>query len=239
MAIEFVGARYAIGERTIVGPLDLEIRRGETMVFLGESGSGKTTSLRLINRLATPSSGEVRVNGQSTLSWDPVELRRGIGYVIQDAGLLPHLTVARNVGLVPELERRPASAIRQRVEELLDLVGMPAAEFARRYPRSLSGGQRQRVGIARALAADPPILLCDEPFGSLDARTRATMQREFRDLVRRLGKTVVFVTHDLAEALRLADRIGVFDSGQMTFVGTPDEFVRSTDPAARVLQDPA
>lgn len=239
MAIEFAGVRYAIDGRTIVGPLDLEIRRGETMVFLGESGSGKTTTLRLINRLATPSAGEVRVHGRSTSSWDPVQLRRGIGYVIQDVGLLPHLTVARNVGLVPELERRPAPAIRERVEELLSLIGMPAREFAARYPRSLSGGQRQRVGIARALAADPPILLCDEPFASLDARTRATMQREFRELVLRLGKTVVFVTHDLAEALRLADRIGVFDAGRVTFVGTPDEFTRSTDRAARVLQDPA
>jgi osmoprotectant transport system ATP-binding protein len=239
MAIEFAGVRYAIDGRTIVGPLDLEIRRGETMVFLGESGSGKTTTLRLINRLATPSAGDVRVNGRSTSSWDAVQLRRGIGYVIQDVGLLPHLTVARNVGLVPELERQPAPAIRERVEELLNLVGMPAREFAARYPRSLSGGQRQRVGIARALAADPPILLCDEPFASLDARTRATMQREFRELVLRLGKTVVFVTHDLAEALRLADRIGVFDGGRVTFVGTPDEFTQSTDRAARVLQDPA
>ena len=238
-AIEFTGVRYAIGGRTIVGPIDLEIRRGETMVFLGESGSGKTTTLRLINRLTVPSAGDVRVDGRSTLSWDPVQLRRGIGYVIQEAGLLPHLTVARNVGLVPELEGRPASSTRQRVEELLDLVGMPAPEFGPRYPRSLSGGQRQRVGIARALAADPPVLLCDEPFGSLDARTRATMQREFRELVHRLAKTVVFVTHDLAEALRLADRIGVFDRGQVTFVGTPDEFARSTDRAARRLQDPA
>jgi osmoprotectant transport system ATP-binding protein len=237
--IEFVAARYAISGRPIVGPLDFEVRRGETVVFLGESGSGKTTSLRLVNRLLTPTGGEVRVDGRNTASWDPVRLRRGIGYIIQDVGLLPHLTVAGNVGLVPVLEHWAADRIRQRVDELLALVGLPPAEFGPRRPRELSGGQRQRVGVARALAADAPVLLCDEPFGALDARTRAVLQREFRDLVRRLGKTVVFVTHDISEALLLANRIAVFDSGRMTFIGTPEGFAATRDPAARALQDPA
>jgi osmoprotectant transport system ATP-binding protein len=236
-AIEFAGVRYAVNGRSIVGPLDLAVQRGETLVFLGESGSGKTTSLRLINRLLVPVAGDVRVGGKSTHAWDPVRLRRGIGYVIQDTGLLPHWTVARNVGLVPELERWPAERIQRRVDELLLLVGLSPAEYGGRFPHELSGGQRQRVGVARALAGDPPVLLCDEPFGALDARTRAGLQREFRDLIRRLGKTVVFVTHDLREALLLASRIAVFHDGRVTFVGTPDEFATTRDPAARALQE--
>jgi len=238
-AIEFVAARYAIDGLSIVGPLDFEVRRGETLVFLGESGSGKTTSLRLVNRLLVPTGGDVRVDGRSTDAWDPVRLRRGIGYVIQHVGLLPHLTVSGNVGLVPALEHWPAERIRQRVVELLSLVGLPAAEFGTRHPHELSGGQRQRVGVARALAADPPLLLCDEPFGALDARTRAVLQREFRDLVARLDKTVVFVTHDIGEARLLASRIAVFDGGRVTFIGTPAEFDATSDPASRALQDPA
>jgi len=238
-AIEFVAARYAIDGRSIVGPLDFEVRRGETLVFLGESGSGKTTSLRLVNRLLVPTGGDVRVDGRSTDAWDPVRLRRGIGYVIQHVGLLPHLTVSGNVGLVPALEHWPAERIRQRVVELLSLVGLPAAEFGTRHPHELSGGQRQRVGVARALAADPPLLLCDEPFGALDARTRAVLQREFRDLVARLDKTVVFVTHDIGEARLLASRLAVFAGGRVTFIGTPAEFDATSDPASRALQDPA
>jgi osmoprotectant transport system ATP-binding protein len=236
-AIEFVAARYAINGRSIVGPLDFDVRRGETLVFLGESGSGKTTSLRLVNRLLAPTGGDVRVDGRSTTTWDPVRLRRGIGYVIQDVGLLPHLTVSGNVGLVPALEHWAADRIRQRVDELLGLVGLPPAEFGPRRPHELSGGQRQRVGVARALAADPPVLLCDEPFGALDARTRAVLQREFRDLVRRLDKTVIFVTHDINEALLLASRVAVFDGGRVTFIGTPAEFAATNDPASRALQD--
>lgn len=236
-AIEFIAARYAIGGRSIVGPLDLAVRRGEIVVFLGESGSGKTTSLRLINRLLVPTGGDVRIDGRGTGTWDPVRLRRGIGYVIQEVGLLPHFTVSRNIGLVPELEHWPAGRIQQRVDELLQLVGMSPVEYGDRFPHELSGGQRQRVGVARALAADPPVLLCDEPFGALDMRTRAGLQREFRDLVRRLDKTVVFVTHDIAEALLLAGRIAVFHHGRVTFVGTPAEFVETREPAARALQE--
>jgi osmoprotectant transport system ATP-binding protein len=238
-AIEFVAVRFAIGGRSIVGPLDFEVRRGETLVFLGESGSGKTTSLRLVNRLLVPTGGEVRVDGRSTGAWDPVRLRRSMGYVIQHVGLLPHLTVSGNVGLVPALEHWPAERIRQRVVELLTLVGLPAGEFGARHPHELSGGQRQRVGVARALAADPPVLLCDEPFGALDARNRAVLQREFRNLVRRLDKTVVFVTHDIHEARLLASRIAVFDGGRVTFIGTPAAFDATDDPASRALQDPA
>jgi osmoprotectant transport system ATP-binding protein len=237
VAIEFVAARYALNGRSIVGPLDFEVRPGETVVFLGESGSGKTTTLRLVNRLLLPTGGDVRVDGRSTAAWDPVRLRRGIGYIIQDVGLLPHLTVSANVGLVPVLEQWPADRIRQRVDELLARVGLAPREFASRHPHELSGGQRQRVGVARALAADPPVLLCDEPFGSLDARTRAVLQREFRDLVGRLGKTVIFVTHDISEALLLASRIAVFDSGLLTFIGTPAEFAATGDPASRTLQE--
>lgn len=239
LAIEFVGASYAVDGLTIVGPLDLAVHRSETVVFVGRSGSGKTTSLRLINRLLQPTEGDVRVEGRSTLAWDPVRLRRRIGYVIQEVGLLPHFTVARNVGLVPELERWSPDRLRRRVDELLLLVGLVPAEFGRRLPDELSGGQRQRVGVARALAADPPLLLCDEPFGALDARTRADLQREFKDLIRRLQKTVVFVTHDVREALLLASRIAVFREGRVTFLGTPDEFATTGEPSVRDLRDPA
>ena len=174
------------------------LTRAETLVLLGRSGSGKTTLLRLINRMLLPSQGEVLVEGKATSSWDPIRLRRHIGYVIQDAGLFPHFTVAENVGLVPKLEKWDSARIAKRVSELLSLVGLEPGEFAQRRPAQLSGGQRQRVGVARALGADPSILLMDEPFGALDPVTRAELQREFSDLARRLGKTIVFVTHDLA-----------------------------------------
>jgi osmoprotectant transport system ATP-binding protein len=236
-AIEFLGVHYAVAGRSIVGSLNLAIRRGEVMAFIGESGAGKTTSLRLINRLIVPTSGVVRVDGRSTIEWDAVTLRRGIGYVIQDIGLLPHFTVARNVGLVPELAHWPAERIRGRVDELLNVVGLAPSDFRRRFPGELSGGQRQRVGIARALAIDPPILLCDEPFGAVDVRTRAVLQQEFRSLVRRLEKTVVFVTHDLREAMLLADRVTVFRGGAPAFVGTVADFAATDDPSARELRE--
>ena len=236
-AVEFLDTTYEVDGRRIVGPLRLTVRTAETVVFLGRSGSGKTTSLRLVNALLRPTGGALRVAGRETAGWDPVRLRRGIGYVIQEVGLLPHLTVARNVGLVPRLERWPEERVRARVEELLTLVGLPVAEFGERLPHRLSGGQRQRVGVARALAADPPILLCDEPFGALDATTRAELQREFKALAARLHTTVIFVTHDLGEALLLATRIAVFDAGRIDFLGSPDEFCASGHPVVRALRD--
>lgn len=215
----------------VLADLSLAVERDETLVLLGRSGSGKTTTLKLINRLLKATSGDVLVEGKSVRAWDPVRLRRRIGYVIQEAGLMPHWTVERNIGLVPWLEKWDPARTRARVCELMDLVGLDSA-LAARYPRALSGGQRQRVGVARALAADPPILLMDEPFGALDPITRADLQREFRDLQRRLGKTVVFVTHDLREALRLATRIALLDGGRLVGVYTPEEFLRATDPVA-------
>jgi osmoprotectant transport system ATP-binding protein len=230
-AIEFRGLGFhAPDRRPILREWNLEVRAGEMLVLLGRSGSGKTTALKLINRLLEPSEGEVRVEGRSTLAWDPIALRRRIGYVIQEVGLFPHFTIARNVGLVPRLEGWPEEKIHSRVDDLLRMVGLDPAHFAARLPRELSGGQRQRVGVARALAADPPILLMDEPFGALDPLTRFELQREFRALETRLAKTVVFVTHDLTEALRLATRIALIEAGRLAGLYTPEEFLRSPDP---------
>ncbi len=220
------------GTDLILDHLNLQIAAGETFVLLGRSGSGKTTALRLVNRLLEPSSGQVLVSNRSTTDWNPVALRRGIGYVIQDAGLFPHYTVERNIAVVPHLENWPEDRIRARVNELLQLVGLDSAQFAARYPRELSGGQRQRVGVARALAADPAILLMDEPFGALDPITRAEMQKEFLALQKRLRKTVVFVTHDTREALYLGNRIGLMESGRLENVFTPEEFLHATTGAA-------
>ncbi|HZD96031.1 MAG TPA: ATP-binding cassette domain-containing protein, partial [Candidatus Sulfotelmatobacter sp.] len=234
IAIEFVNVHYrASGDRELISDLNLAVRHGETLMLLGRSGSGKTTSLKLINRILEASQGEVRVDGRSVAEWDVIRLRRHIGYAIQEAGLFPHYTVAANVGLVPGLERWETARIRSRVQEVLQLVGLPAEQFAARYPDQLSGGQRQRVGLARALAADPPILLMDEPFGALDPLTRAELQQEFLELKQKLRKTVVFVTHDVAEALLLGDRIALMDSGTLKGVFTPDEFLRSKDDAVR------
>ena len=231
-AVAFHDASVRIGAVTLVADLTFDVAPGETLVLLGRSGSGKTTTLRLINRLLEPSTGEVVVEGKPTTAWDPIQLRRGIGYVIQEAGLLPHFPVGRNVGLVPELNGWERGRIDRRVAELLELVGLDPVRFADRFPGELSGGQRQRVGVARALAADPPILLMDEPFGALDPLTRAEMQREFRSLAERLGKTIIFVTHDLAEAFALASRIGLFREGRLIELATPDDFRRSSDPEA-------
>jgi osmoprotectant transport system ATP-binding protein len=210
--------------------LNLRVARGETLILLGRSGSGKTTTLKLINRLLDASEGEILVAGKPIRSLDAIELRRGIGYVIQDAGLFPHWTVERNVGLVPRLNGWADEKIRARVREMLSLVGLPPEEFAERRPSSLSGGQKQRVGVARALAADPPILLMDEPFGALDPLTRADLQKEFRALAARLQKTIVFVTHDVREALYLGTRIAVLDQGRLVGVYTPSEFLKASEP---------
>jgi osmoprotectant transport system ATP-binding protein len=229
--IEFRGVSVRAGNaHLLLSDLNLTVRRGETLALLGRSGSGKTTTLKLINRLLEPSAGDVQVDGRSTLAWDPIRLRRSIGYVIQDAGLFPHFTVERNVGLVPQLERWTPEKIRARVDEMLALVGLPPEQFRARYPRELSGGQRQRVGVARALAVDPPLLLMDEPFGALDPLTRAEIQREFLALQARLNKTVVFVTHDMREALLLGSRIALLEAGKLVGVYTPDEFLHAPDP---------
>jgi osmoprotectant transport system ATP-binding protein len=230
--IEFRDVAYALpnGQPLLAG-LNLQVQRGETLVLLGRSGSGKTTTLKLINRLLNPSRGEVRVNGAPIAESDIIRLRRSIGYVIQDVGLFPHFTVERNIGIVPRIEGWAADRIHRRVEELLQMVGLEA-KIASRYPHQLSGGQRQRVGVARALAADPAILLMDEPFGALDALTRDQLQREFLSLQHRLGKTVVFVTHDLREALRLGSSIALMDAGRLVTVLSPADFLRSKDPLA-------
>jgi osmoprotectant transport system ATP-binding protein len=229
-AIEFRNVEYRLdNENSLLRDLNLDIQRGETLVLLGRSGSGKTTTLKLINRLLTQSAGTILVDGRSLEQWDVIRLRRMIGYVIQEVGLFPHFTVARNIGIVPQIEGWSADRIQHRVIELLELVGLER-QLASRYPRELSGGQRQRVGVARALAADPAFLLMDEPFGALDPITRAELQREFLTLQQRLGKTVVFVTHDLREALLLGTRIALMESGQLVVTLMPDEFVRSTNP---------
>ena len=236
--IEFCQAAYHINdipERVIVSGISLAIPPGETFVLLGRSGSGKTTLLKLINGMLLPSKGEVLVQDRVTAQWDPIRLRRGIGYVIQDVGLFPHFTVAENVALVPSLEHWGAPRTAARVEEMLRLVGLDPREYAKRRPRELSGGQRQRVGVARALAADPPILLMDEPFGALDPVTRAELQQEFKALARRLGKTIVFVTHDLREALLLASRIILLEAGRIVASAAPREFLRLDHPEVRAF----
>ncbi len=221
----------------IISELNLAVARGETFVLLGESGCGKTTTLKLVNRLLLPTGGEVVVEGKSTTAWDPIALRRRIGYVIQEGGLFPHFTIASNVGLVPSLLGWEQTRIDTRVRELLELVGLEAGIYTDRYPKELSGGQRQRAGVARALAADPPLLLLDEPFGALDPLTRASLQREFAELSRRLGKTAILVTHDVREALLLGTRIGLMHRGQLLLVETPEGFLASDNPQARAYLD--
>jgi osmoprotectant transport system ATP-binding protein len=236
-ALEFRKACFRLGNRDILKDLTLTVEPGATLVLLGRSGSGKTTALRLINGMIRPTSGEVLVDNRATTAWDLVRLRRSLGYVIQESGLFPHFTIARNVGLVPSLEGWPEPKVRARVEELLQLVGLPTADFGRRLPRELSGGQRQRVGVARALAADPKILLFDEPFGALDPVTRLDLQREFLRLRQETGKTSVFVTHDVKEAMKLATTIALLHEGSLAFLGSPDDFRASPHPEARAFLD--
>jgi osmoprotectant transport system ATP-binding protein len=231
--VQFRNVSVSLSNNTILSDLNLTVERGETLVLLGESGCGKTTTLKLVNRLLQPTSGEVVVEGKSTTAWDPIALRRRIGYVIQEGGLFPHFTIARNVGLVPSLSGWDEARIDDRVLELLNLVGLDPDRFAERYPRELSGGQRQRVGVARALAADPPLMLLDEPFGALDPLTRASLQLEFADLSRRLQKTSILVTHDVREALALADRVGLMHKGRLLLLESPEGFRASSNPQAR------
>lgn len=236
MTIEFRDVSFGLPDgRELLSHLNLEVRAGETLVLLGRSGSGKTTTMKLINRLLDPTAGQVVVEGKSTVEWDPIRLRRRIGYVIQEIGLFPHWTVEENIGVVPRLEGWDLEKIRRRTQQLLDMVGLDPGRFAGRYPRELSGGQRQRVGVARALAADPPILLLDEPFGALDPITRSEIQQEFRSLQERLKKTMVFVTHDVWEAFILASRVGLVKDGKMVLLGPPGDLLQSTDPEARAF----
>src|ERR1041385_5098549 len=201
--LEFRRVSYEIAGKLILSDLSLEVEPGETLVLLGRSGSGKTTALKMINGMLFPTRGQVLVDGKSTTEWDPIKLRRRMGYVIQEVGLFPHFTVRDNIGLVPKLEGWTEPDIHSRVDSLLERMGLPAAEFRSRYPRQLSGGQRQRVGVARALAADPPVLLFDEPFGALDPVTRLELQQQFLSLQRDFKKTSVFVTHDVREAMQI------------------------------------
>lgn len=231
--VEFRGVSYTLGIGHILNDLNFEVSTGEVLVLLGESGCGKTTTLKLTNRLIEPTAGTVFVAGRPTTDWDVIALRRSMGYVLQDGGLFPHMTVADNVGLTLKLQDSQAASIRSRVHEMLDLVGLDPGKFAARFPHELSGGQRQRVAVARALATDPDLLLLDEPFGALDALTRTNLQKEFARLVRELGKTSIFVTHDLHEAMLLATRIVLMDKGQIVFTGDADGFKRSEIPLVR------
>jgi osmoprotectant transport system ATP-binding protein len=237
--VQFRNVSYSIpGTPTpIISNLNLSVKRGETLVLLGESGCGKTTTLKLVNRLYSPTSGEVWVENKSTTEWDAIALRRHIGYVIQEGGLFPHFTIARNIGLVPSLSGWDDAKINGRVRELLQIVGLDASRFAERFPRELSGGQRQRVGVARALAADPPLLLLDEPFGALDPLTRSSLQKEFAELARRLAKTAILVTHDVREALLLGDRIALMHAGEIVLLETPQGFLASDNSKARAYID--
>ncbi len=230
--------RHPGGTRALDG-LSLSVDAGETVALVGRSGAGKSTCLKLVNRLLVPTAGRVEVEGRDTRAWDPIRLRRRVGYVFQDVGLFPHMPVAANVGVVPRLEGWPADRVADRTRELLDLVGLPPGEYGGRWPHELSGGERQRVGVARALACDPPILLMDEPFGALDPVTRAEVRREFARLRQRLQTTVLVVTHDIGEAFSLGHRVGVLEAGRLVAIDTPRRLLESADAAVRVLIDAA
>jgi osmoprotectant transport system ATP-binding protein len=234
-AVEFRQVGFQIGGRLILDNLSFTIQAGETLVLLGRSGSGKTTALKMVNGLLFPTSGEVLVDGRPTTAWDLIALRRSIGYVIQDVGLFPHFTIGQNVGLVPRLENWAPERIATRTKELLEQVGLEPVEYLDRRPRQLSGGQRQRVGVARALAADPRLLLFDEPFGALDPVTRLELQDQFLALRQQLHKTSIFVTHDVREALRLGTRIALLDRGRLEILASPQEFVKSQQPQTRAF----
>jgi osmoprotectant transport system ATP-binding protein len=237
-AIEFRGVSFARpGWPRILDHFSLTVESGDVLALVGRSGAGKSTLLKLVNRLLLPDEGAVFVEGRDTREWEPIRLRRNVGYVLQDVGLFPHMSVADNVAVVPRLEGWAADRIAPRVHELLDLVGLPAQEFAARWPDELSGGQRQRVGVARALAGDPPVLLMDEPFGALDPLTRAELHGEFRRIQARLRKTVIIVSHDMGEAFALADRVGVIEGGQLIACDRAAAVAGSTDPRVRRLLD--
>ncbi len=230
--LDIRGVSYQVGGREILRNVELRVEQGETIVLLGRSGSGKTTLLRMINRLIEPTSGTIALDAKPLREWDPIRLRRGIGYVIQDGGLFPHRTVQQNIALVPRLEQWPPDRIDARVVELMNIMGLPSEKYAARYPRQLSGGEKQRVGIARALAADPRLLLLDEPFAALDPITRFELQQHFLRLRAELGKTAIFVTHDVREALMMASRIAVLHRGSLETVLPASDFRRASTPEA-------
>jgi osmoprotectant transport system ATP-binding protein len=233
--LEICKLSYAVDGRQILRDVSLQVAEGETVVLLGRSGSGKTTLLKSVNGLVQPTAGEVRFEGRPTADWDPIRLRRRMGYVIQDGGLFPHWTVEANVGLVPRLENWSPDRVSRRVDTLLHQVGLEPSDFRARYPRRLSGGQKQRVGIARALAADPPLLLLDEPFAALDPITRFDLQRQFVELRRSVRKTALFVTHDVREALMMASRVALLKDGALDLILPPEEFRRADTPEARAF----
>jgi osmoprotectant transport system ATP-binding protein len=221
--------------RTVLSGVSFTVREGESFALIGRSGSGKTTILKLINRLFDPSHGDVLVDGKSTRQWDPIRLRRRIGYVLQDIGLFPHLSIAANIGIVPTLEGWEPSRLDTRVKDVLHMVGLEPGDFMNRYPHELSGGQRQRVGVARALAADPPLLLMDEPFGALDPITRAELQQELKRLLTALNKTMVIVTHDIPEACLLGTSVGLVQNGQLVERLPPAQFLQSPHPEVQAV----
>jgi osmoprotectant transport system ATP-binding protein len=237
-AVEFRDVSFTRpGGLRVLDGFNIAVESGEVVALVGRSGAGKSTLLKLVNRLLEPDSGEVIVEGRSTRDWEPIQLRRSVGYVLQDVGLFPHMTIASNIGVVPRLERWAPARINARVGELLDLIGLDRGAFAARWPDELSGGQRQRVGVARALAIDPPILLMDEPFGALDPITRVELHAEFRRIQDRVRKTVLIVTHDMREAFALATRIGVIDAGQLIAFDRPERLSSSADArVARLLE---
>jgi osmoprotectant transport system ATP-binding protein len=237
-AIEFRDVSFARGSKTIVRNVSFRVAPGETVVLVGPSGAGKSTVLKLINRMLLPGSGRVIVFGRCTSEWNHFALRRRIGYVLQSVGLFPHMSVAENVGLVPRLAGWDEARIASRVDELLWLVDLAPADYAKRAPDELSGGQQQRVGVARALAADPPILLMDEPFGALDPVTRAELHGALRRIQAEVRKTIVLVTHDMGEAFALATRIGVLAEGEIAILDRPEAVGRSTDPRVQALLRP-
>ncbi|HYI46337.1 MAG TPA: betaine/proline/choline family ABC transporter ATP-binding protein [Actinomycetota bacterium] len=227
ISLRNVSKRFPGSSNPAVNELTLEIAQGETVVFVGPSGCGKTTTMKMINRLIEPTSGTILVGGQDVMQQDPVRLRRGIGYVIQSIGLMPHRTIAQNIATVPELEKWDQARIHARTEELVDMLDLDR-EFLPRYPSELSGGQRQRVGVARALAVDPPVMLMDEPFGAVDPIVRERLQDEFLEIQQRLKKTIVFVTHDIDEAIKMADRIAILNvGGVVEQYASPEEILRS------------
>jgi osmoprotectant transport system ATP-binding protein len=236
--VEFRGVRASRGGRVVIEALDLAVASGEVLAMVGRSGAGKSTILKLVNRLLVPDSGIIIVSGRPTTEWDRFELRRHIGYVLQDVGLFPHLSVADNIAVVPRLLGWSERRVEGRVGELLELTGLGGGSFANRRPHELSGGQRQRVGVARALAADPPILLMDEPFGALDPITRSEMHDELKRIQAEIRKTIVIVTHDMGEAFAMATRIGVLADGRLAAVDSPGRMARSTDPRVRGLLAP-